>query len=156
VLPILDRTVLEVMSSLSPSSLVSRRAQDEILRRRFPDLARLPLDRNSVDTLPLQPSIGQRILHRVRRAVEPIRRHVPLTLERRYYHRMYDLNGPGWVAVRRLAEPHRERLSGLFDMDVLRKLVPPPDTPIVVQNTIGDTFGTKMLLGLMLWSADHI
>ncbi len=156
VLPILDRTVLEVMASLPPSSLASRRAQDEILRRRFPDLARLPLDRNSYDTLPLLPSVGQRILHRVRRAVEPIRRHAPQTLERRYYHRMYDLNGPGWDAVRRLAEPHRERLSDLFDMDVLRKLVPPPDTPIVVENTIGDTFGTKMLLGLMLWSSDHI
>jgi len=156
VLPILDRTVLEVMSSLPPSSLVGRRAQDEILRRRFPDLARLPLDRNSRDTLPLLPSIGQRIVHRVLRAVEPIRRHVPRTLERRYYHRMYDINGAGWGAVRRLAEPHRERLSQLFDMDVLRKLVPPPDTPIVVRNTIGDTFGTKMLLGLMLWSADHV
>lgn len=155
ILPILDRRVLEMISALPQSSLAYRRAQDEILRRHFPDLARLPLDRNSHDTRPLLPSVAQRILHRVRRVVGPIRRYVPMTVEPRYYHRMYDINGPGWRAVRRLAEPHRERLSPFFHMDVLAELVPPPDTRIVVRSTIADTFGTKMLLGLMLWSADH-
>jgi asparagine synthase (glutamine-hydrolysing) len=156
VLPILDRKVLEVISALPDSSLASRRAQDEILRRRFPDLARLPLDRNTDDTLPLVPSVAQRIRHRVKDAVEPIRRRMPRKLERRYYHRIYDINGPGWRAIRRLAEPHRERLADLFDMDVLRELLPPPDIRIAVEHTIRDTFGTKMLIGLMLWSADHL
>ena len=156
VLPILDRTVLEVMASLPQSSLGNRRAQDDILRRRFPDLARLPLDRNSHDTLPLLPSVSERIRHRVWRAAEPLRRRMPPPVERRYYHRMYDMNGPGWQAIRRLAEPHRERLAGLFDMDELAKLVPSPDVPIVVRNTIGDTYGRKLLVGLMMWSGDHI
>ena len=156
VLPILDRTVLEVTASLPPSSLGNRRAQDDILRRRFPDLARLPLDRNSHDTLPLLPSVSERIRHRVWRAAEPLRRRMPPSVERRYYHRMYDMNGPGWQAVRRLAEPHRERLADLFDMDELSKLVPPPGEPVVVRNTIGDTYGRKLLVGLMMWSGDHI
>jgi asparagine synthase (glutamine-hydrolysing) len=156
VLPILDRTVLAVMASLPPSSLGNRRAQDDILRRRFPDLARLPLDRNSHDTLPLLPSVSERIRHRVWRAAEPLRRRMPPPIERRYYHRMYDMNGPGWQAVRRLAEPHRERLADLFDMGELSKLVPPPGEPVVVRNTIGDTYGRKLLVGLMIWSGDHI
>lgn len=156
VLPILDRTVLEVMASLPASSIGNRRAQDDILRRRFPDLARLPLDRNSHDTLPLLPSVRERIRHRVWRAAEPLRRRMPLLVERRYYHRMYDMNGPGWQAIRRLAEPHRERLADLVDMDELAKLVPPPETPVIVRNTIGDTYGRKLLVGLMMWSGDHI
>jgi asparagine synthase (glutamine-hydrolysing) len=156
IVPILDRNVLEVMASLPQSSLGNRRAQDDILRRRFPDLARLPLDRNSHDTLPLLPSVGERIRHRVWRAAEPLRRRLPPPVERRYYHRMYDMNGAGWRAVRRLAEPHRERLADLFDMDELAKLVPPPDVPVVVRNTIGDTYGRKLLVGLMMWTADHL
>jgi asparagine synthase (glutamine-hydrolysing) len=156
VLPILDREVLEVISGLPDSSLANRRAQDEILRHRFPDLARLPLDRNTHNTLPLLPSVTQRIRHRVRHAIEPIRRRMPRKLERRYYHRVYDINGPGWRAVRRLAEPHRERLAQLVDMDVLAELVPSPDARVAVEHTIRDTFGTKMLIGLMLWSADHL
>ncbi|HUF28153.1 MAG TPA: asparagine synthase-related protein [Gemmatimonadaceae bacterium] len=156
VLPILDRAVLELLSALPDSSLADRRAQDEILRRRFPDLARLPLDRNSDDTLPLLPSVGQRILHRVRRGVEPIRRRIPRKVERRYYHRVYDVNGPGWRAVRQLAERHRERLASLFDMNVLSELVPGPDTRIDIEHPIQGSFGTKMLIGLMLWSGDHL
>jgi asparagine synthase (glutamine-hydrolysing) len=156
VVPILDRAVLEVMASLPQSSIANRRAQDDILRRRFPDLARLPLDRNSHDTLPLLPSVGQRVRHRVWRAAEPLRRRMRPSVERRYYHRMYDMNGPEWRAVRQLAEPHRGRLEKLFDMDELAKLVPAPNAPIVVRNTIGDTYGRKLLVGLMLWSADHL
>lgn len=156
VLPILDRSVLKAVASLPQSSLADRRAQDDILRRRFPDLARLPLDRNSHDTLPLLPSVRERIRHRVWRAAEPLRRRMPAPVERRYYHRMYDMNGPGWLAIRRLVEPHRERLADLVDMDELAKLVPPPDTPVVVRNPIGDTYGRKLLVGLMMWSGDHI
>jgi asparagine synthase (glutamine-hydrolysing) len=156
ILPILDRRVLEIISVLPQSSLADRRAQNDILRRRFSGLARVPLDRNSDDTLPLLPSVGQRILHSVRRAVEPIRRHMPRTIEPRYYHRMYDINSPGWRAIRGLAEPHREALSPFFHMDVLAALVPPPGARIEVRHTIADTFGTKLLLGLMLWSADHL
>lgn len=156
ILPILDREVIEVIATLPASTLANRRAQDEILRRRFPDLARLPLDRNSHDTLPLLPSAGRRIRHRIGRALEPIRWHIPRRRERRYYHRMYDINSVGWRAVRRLAEPHRERLADIVSMAALAELVPPPDTHIAVENKIRDSYGTKQLLGLMLWSASHL
>jgi asparagine synthase (glutamine-hydrolysing) len=156
ILPILDRRVLETISTLSQSSLADRRAQDDILRRRFPELARLPLDRKSDDTRPILPSVGQRILHRIWRAIEPVRRRVPRRIERRYYHRIYDINGPGWRAVRQLAEPHRERLSPFFHMDVLVELVPPPDVRIEVGGSMTHTFGTKLLIGLMIWSAHHL
>jgi asparagine synthase (glutamine-hydrolysing) len=156
VLPILDRAVLNAVFTLPDETLRDRRAHHEIIRRRFPDLACLPLDRNTHDTLPLLPSRGKRVRHRVGEVLEPIRRHIPRRIERRYYHRIYDINNPGWRAVRRMAEPHRERLEDLFEMDVLRELVPSPDTHIAVENKVRDSFGTKQLLGLMLWSADHL
>lgn len=156
VLPILDRQVLQVIAALPDSTLLHRRAQDAILCHHFPELARLPLDRNSHDTLPLLPSLGQRIRYQIGRMGDPIRPRIHRTIERRHYHRVYDINGPGWRAVRRLAEPHRERLADLVVMDVLAELVPPPDAHIAVEHRIRDSFGTKLLLGLMLWSADHL
>ena len=135
VLPMLDRGLLETIFTLPASSLVDRRAQDELLRRRFPDLARLPLDRNSEDPFPLLPSFTERVHHAVLRAAAPVRRRVPRRLERRYYHRIYDINGPGWRAVRRLADPHRERLAPLFNMDVLAELLPPANAHIHVRST---------------------
>ncbi|CAN5784625.1 hypothetical protein BH23GEM9_BH23GEM9_29180 [soil metagenome] len=159
VLPVLDRRVLEVIAALPDSSLANRRAQDEIFRTRFPSLARIPLDRNNHDTSPLLSS-------RTRRAAAPLLRRLHrlreqgLTVgrggERRYYHRMYDFNSPGWRAVRRLAEPHRERLADLFQMDALGLYVPPPEKTVALEHAVLDGFGRKLLIGLMLWSGEHL
>src|SRR5262249_51313507 len=54
VLPILDKELLEVGGGLPPASAADRRAQIELLRTRFPELAELPVDRNAPDTTPLQ------------------------------------------------------------------------------------------------------
>lgn len=153
IVPICDREVMNTIATLPGSTIADRAAHDEIMRTRFPDLARLPLDRNNHDTLPLSPSTADRIRQR---AMQSIRRRIPQTIERRYYHRVYDINGPGWRGVRRLAEPHRERLADMMSMDVLAELVPPPDTHIEVEHKVRDTFGTKLLIGLMLWSATHL
>ncbi|HJU67737.1 MAG TPA: asparagine synthase-related protein [Gemmatimonadaceae bacterium] len=155
ILPILDRGILDTIFTLPASALANRGAQDAILRRRFPHLARLPLDRNAHDTLPLLPSARQRIVHALGRFAAPLTRRFPRNLERRYYHRVYDINGPGWRAIRRLAEPHREQLSTLFNMDALAEVVPPPDARIAVRSTIADSFAPKLLIGLMIWSADY-
>ena len=156
VLPILDRAVLEAVFTLLHETLADRRAQHETIRRRAPDLARLPLDRNTHNTLPIDPSPWQWMRHGIRMALEPVRRRMPGRTERRYYHRIYDINNPGWLSVRRMAEPHRDRVAELFNMDVLRELVPSPDTNIAVEHKIRDSYGTKQLIGLMLWSADHL
>jgi asparagine synthase (glutamine-hydrolysing) len=150
IVPICDRGVMDVIASMPESEIADRASHDAIMRRRFPRLARLPLDRNNHDMLPLSPSSSDRMKEKV---MQPVRRVVSKGADRRYYHRVYDINGPGWRAVRKLAEPHRDRLSDLFDMDVVREIVPSPETVIKVENNVRDTFGTKLLLGLMLWSA---
>ncbi|HVF40398.1 MAG TPA: asparagine synthase-related protein [Gemmatimonadaceae bacterium] len=156
VLPVLDRALLETLFVLPQASIANRRAQDEILRRRFPDLARLPLDRNTYDTTPLLPSAADRLRQRLNNVLDHARYRMPPRLERRYYHRIYDINGPGWRAVRRRAEPFRELLADIVDMKVMRELLPAPEETVVVTNKIRESFGTKQLIGLMLWSGRNI
>ena len=154
VVPVLDQRLLATIGGMHPWALANRRAQDALLCRRFPDLARIILDRNAHNIDPLQPTLGYRARRRVRRWVTLTRllRERPQDgIEPRYYYRMYDLNGPGWRAIRRLAEPHRETLSDLFDVKALREYLPPPEDTIEMRDTIVDGSGRKLLLGLMLW-----
>jgi hypothetical protein len=76
--------------------------------------------------------------------------------ERRFNYRMYDFNSRGWRAIRRQAEPQRERLAGLFDMDELRAFLPAPDATLQVAHPIFDSVGRKLIVGLMLWAPEHL
>jgi asparagine synthase (glutamine-hydrolysing) len=141
--------LIEAVAALPVSTLAHRRAQDALLRRKFPELARLPLDRNSDDTTPLLPSV----LQRVRRRVLPPRRHG--AVERRRYYRLYDINAPHWRTVRRLAHEARSRCSDLVDPIELDALLPPADQTIALGDPIVASHGLKSLLGLMIWCQDN-
>jgi len=157
VVPILDRGLLEVMVTTPAATFGDRRSQDELIRRRFPALARLPLDRNNLDTEPLAPSAMRHLANpaivAVRRMAEGLSR--DRNRDRRYYHRVFDIDGRGWRDVRRRAEPQREMMTRLFEPTELSKLVPPPDTAMRLTHAVRDGFGRKLILGLMLWAADH-
>jgi len=158
--PAVDRRVLEVAGGLPLATLAERRAQDEVLRRYFPRLAELPLDRNSYDTEPLSPRVRylatRYIGERLAPLAGPFSRRQRGGRERRFYYRVFDFNGPGWQAIRRLAEPHREKLGALMDLDRLNEYLPPPGVELRVKNGIVDSSGRKMLVGLMLWARDHL
>jgi asparagine synthase (glutamine-hydrolysing) len=128
------------------STLAERRGQNAVLCRYFPQLAQLPLDRNSYDTTPLQP----RLRYLIRQYVwQRFGRRSPRKESRRYY-RIYDINGPGWLAVRREAEQSRSLAYEWFDKKVLDTILPPPDVPIPNKDAIIDTSGLKSILGFML------
>jgi len=160
VLPVLDRRVLETGGGMPAASIAERRAQKEVLCQRFPQLAALPLDHNSYDFEPLRPRIRRQVarhLHsqfrRLRFVNNPGK---DMKVERRYYFRIFDFNGPGWMAVRREAEPHRDRLTHLFRKDPFEKLLPPPDVRLQFANGIHEASGLKSLVGFLLWSKDHL
>lgn len=156
--PAVDSRVLAVAGGLPVGTLAERRAQDEILKRFLPALAELPLDRNSYNTEPLSPRfrylVGQQIGTRLAPLTTRLRRRNDRT-EHRFYYRVFDFNSQGWQAVRRLAEPQREKLRDIFDGDRLDQYLPPPGVELRVKNGIVDSSGRKMLVGLMLWSRDH-
>ena len=157
--PAIDSRVLEVTGGLPVGTLAERRAQDAIIIKRFPRMAELPLDRNNYDMMPLAPRARYAAAEYVRQRLARLgvrggagRRGV----ERRFYYRLYDVNGTGWRAARHLAEPHRDALRGIVDPTMLNAYLPPPDHDIAVRNGITDASGPKMLIGLMLWARDHL
>jgi asparagine synthase (glutamine-hydrolysing) len=156
----LDRRLLETAGGMPAATIAERRAETELVCKRFPALAALPLDRNSCDTRPLQPRLRYQVSRYVYNRLRSLYRFAHpgknVKCERRYYVRIYDFNNPGWLAIRRQAEPYREKLFHLFDKDVLDKLLPAPDVRISSADSIIDTSGLKTLLGLMLWSKDHL
>ena len=158
--PAVDRRVLGVAGGMPAAALAERRAQDEMLRRFFPRLAALPLDRNNFDTEPLSPRLRYRMTQFIRQHTAPLQSLVPGSrngrAERRFYHRLYDFNGRGWQAARRLAEPNREKVDSLFDRAALDAYLPPPDRALEVRDRVVDTSGRKMLVGLMLWARDNL
>lgn len=156
VLPVLDRRLLTLGMSLPRETTWQRHAQDSLLRSRYPELASVPLDTDRREAV--SPDRG--VLRKAGRALRRIVARSPLPgrerpsapeRERRFYHRIYDLDAPGWRAVRRRAEPNRARLSELFQPSALERYLPPPQEDVQPDRTIMDSFGCKTLLGLMLW-----
>jgi len=155
-----DKAVLEIGGALPPASAADRRAQFDLLRTRFPELAALPLDRNSPDTTPLQPGLrwllGRRLRRPFQRVQEKLIHRGRRGPERRRYYRIFDINSPSWMAVRREAERSRQLAYAFFEKNLLDELVPPPDVPIRASDGITDVAGIKNLIGFMLWSKDHL
>ena len=156
VLPVLDRELLRTAFALPRESIAKRRLQVELLRRRFPNLARLPVDRNSFSTHSLIPDRSMPVL-----AVDTISRYWRRFRslaghERRFYYRVFDPDNHGWRAVRRCAEPYRKNLSSLFVRSELDRVLPRPESRVRVPgDRIVDTSKLKLLLGLALWTRDN-
>jgi asparagine synthase (glutamine-hydrolysing) len=157
-IPAAAANVLEVAGGMPPSTLANRRAQVALLCGRFPELAALPLDRNSYDTTPLQPRLRWLLRDYLRGRLRPAAKLVPNALrrERRRFYRTFDINNAGWRAVRRAAEPYRSHVHHLFNADALNAFLPAPDDAIVLRDGIIDSAGLKQILGFLLWSRDHL
>jgi asparagine synthase (glutamine-hydrolysing) len=153
-IPYADRALLTACLGLPVTAFRARTLQKTLLRRRFPELARVPLDTASFFTRPLMPTIGDRGRH----LASLLYHGLVSRRERRYYHSVFDLNGPGWRAVRTEAEKSRAKAESLLDRDTLLRLLPPPDDAIRTGATEFFQEGSrkKSLLALMLWASDNL
>ena len=155
IFPGTDRAILEAMSGMPAAAHDNRRAQVHLVVTRFPELAVLPLDRNSYDTTPLVPRPRVLLRQALRARLAPSR-YVPwLRRERRHYYRAFDLNGPGWRAIRRAVEPCRDQVLDLFHPDVLAELIPPPEVLLHAEDPTTGLAGQRVLLGFLLWWKQH-
>jgi len=153
-LPYADRDLLNAALALPAAAFRDRTLQKALLCRRFPELARLPLDTATFFTRPLMPTFVDRVRH-----LSLLVYHGLISRdERRYYHSVFDLNGAGWRAVRAEAEKSRSKAESILDRNTLRRLLPPPDEEI--RTGVTDFFhaGSRMktLLAFLLWSSDHL
>lgn len=148
--PYYDKAMLDIAIGMPLDFIAERRMQIDTLKMDFPQLAQLPLDRNSYDCSPLLPTRLYRLKSRLAAASSPQHRHHD---ERRAYYRIFDINNAGWQAIRELAEPHRTNLGKLVDPQVLAHWLPAPGARIPARDGIIDTAKHKTLLGLMQLAA---
>ncbi len=149
VMPYLDRTMLETCLGMPLDYLGQRRIQVDTLKSDYRHLALLPLDCSSFDTRPLietRTSRAKRMLSRWRRKLLPDR------TERRTYHRVFDINNPGWRAIRQLASTRQASAYRLFNPEALRKYILSPEEKIICADAITNSARLKTLVGLMLLS----
>ncbi|MGQ4647679.1 asparagine synthase-related protein [Lyngbya aestuarii] len=158
IMPTLDQQLLEITAALPVKTIAKRKAQNQLLCTRFPQLAQLPLDRNAFNVEPLLSSKNRQRFARFWRWQRKFRQwQQKLGYERRYYYRIYDLNNIGWRAIRQQAEPYREQVQHLLHLEVLNTLLPTPDQPWQYSlDSITEASGVKALLGLLLWSRDNL
>jgi len=152
VVPGVDSEVFKVVARLPASSLGDRRLQDCMLIRRFPEMARLPVDRNSENVRPLAPSLAWRVRNRIGRELRrlPPFRSKANARDSLYYYRIFDFNHAGWRAIRAAADEVRGALTGLFDENVLAEVLPPASTEVHLASPIAGASSLKTLVGLAL------
>jgi Asparagine synthase (glutamine-hydrolyzing) len=157
VLPALDRRLIRLAARLPHEITRKRGLQTRMLVTRFPHLARLDLDRNYLDTIPL---IGTRrsLLFDLQRRARKLGRRALAWAGRdpRFYVRTMEFNSPGWRIVRALADEARGAATSLFRADRLAQVVPPSSVTVRrIQDPITESAPLKNTLGLMLWLRQH-
>jgi asparagine synthase (glutamine-hydrolysing) len=155
IIPCLDRKFFKTAAGLSVQTIAQRRAQKNLVSTRFEQLAKLPLEGQNFVTEPLQTNSALIPLFKLQQKWRKLQH--KLGYERRYYQRTFDINNPGWQAVRLQAEPFRKQMKDFFYEDVFNELLPNPDVPMQFKNDpIAASSSVKVLLGFLLWSKDHL
>jgi asparagine synthase (glutamine-hydrolysing) len=150
-LPYYAREMLDAVTSMPLSHLRNRRTQVDIIKREFPRLATLPLDRNVVGAEYIVTPLYRKFVPPISEVSWTLYRLLEHDRERRYYHRTYDFNAAGWRAVRREAEQYRARARDLLDAEAIDSFLPAADATPQFGNAVRDTSKTKTLLGLVMW-----
>ena len=152
-----DRVLLETAGGMPMVSLDERLLETQLIRRRFPDMARLPLDRNSMNYTPIIPNWKALLNQRVEWALRPyVERFWRRGQSRSQYHRAFDFNNAGWRQARRHTDRYRSAWDGIFNMEALNGYLPGPEVDLETVDVYGETSGRKTLLGLLLWGRDYL
>ena len=151
----IDTEMMDLMAAMPYEHVKHRRMQYDLLKRRFPALARLPLDRNGFNVKPVVPRYGRIINSALFKPRELYYRWTRRLVERRFYYRTMAFDSPGWNAVRAAAEAHRSKAHRILDAAALAEVLPRPGEPVSVADGIIDTSKMKLMTGFLLWSARY-
>lgn len=158
-MPATDRCLNEAVLGLPPPAFRGRGLERAILRRMRPDLCDVPLDTNSFrfDPLTGDPSwlgkLAASVRGRLRRLYwQRFRRRDP-----RRYERLFNVDHPRWMAVRRDVESLRPLLHRHLDPRIVAELLPPPDVRTNFANPVNTGGAIRLLLTLaiVLEGLDH-
>ena len=160
ILPVLDRELLSV-TALLPMREIDRLAQQQLVMTRFPELAKLPIDRNSYDLTPLL-SQGMGKKARLRKKWYQLQRYwynfqEKIGFDRRYYYKILDTNNAGWRSIRQAAESGREMTGEIFNLDILAEILPSANLPINHNyDSIIESSKVKLLATFLLWAKNNL
>ncbi|HNY32782.1 MAG TPA: asparagine synthase-related protein [Fibrobacteria bacterium] len=153
-IPVLDRQVIKVASTIPASSLAHRATQLGFVKNYLPQLGRTPLDRSDLLEHRAQfiaPTLRDLGEEHARQFLGRIKRRL-FKKETRYWYRVNDFNSEAWRTVRRNAEPHRDLVSQVFDRSSLDAILPGPEGG----HTSTPESARKLLVGFMTWSSKHL
>ena len=128
-----------------------------MVRRCFPDLARLPLDHNAFSIEPLSPSPWRQRLKPLIKAQQTWWKvQKRLGYDRRPYFRGYNSNRPELQALRQQANRHRDKLANIWDLSVLDELLPDQTVLPFEKDPIQETKRHLNLTGILLWAGENL
>jgi asparagine synthase (glutamine-hydrolysing) len=171
VLPFADHKILEAAGGFPIESLVNRRVERELLRTKFPKLAKLALAGPTINAVPAVQGSRHRAQQQIYGAtgiwrlgnLGQIRNQLIIRVrgERRYWPRQSHFDSPGWRIIRKTAEPYVELTTQLLCKEALNELMPSAGSGYLqvrrmMRNAgLTDTTSLKIILGLALWSRNH-
>jgi len=148
-LPYTNRRILSLAAGLPASVTYNRYLEEKLLISKFPELASLPLDRNSNNTRPLLPSLNYRLKEKtINRFIKNII--YGNKIERRFWYNASDINQSDWIDLRKLFEKYRNSVPLIFSQNQLDELIPSPAKKITSANSIRETAGLKTLMMLTI------
>ncbi len=149
VMPYADRPMLETCLAMPSAYLNNRQIQVDTLKHDHRRLAVLPLDRNSHDTSPLLETRLGRARRQLCRWAE---KNWSRQREKRTYYRLFDINNPGWRAIRQEAALRSDSARQLFNQTALDHYLQTPDQDIICADGIIHSARLKTLVGLSILS----
>jgi asparagine synthase (glutamine-hydrolysing) len=154
--PATDRRFFSAVFGLPVAVHARRRLEKAVFAARRPDLAAIPLDANSFRFEPIGGAratagpvgrLAAAVRKRLRQAYwRGVRGYDP-----RRYGRLFQVDHPRWVAVRRAADPLRPRLHGMLDAATLARVFPPPLVRVSHDDPVAGGSVIRLLAGLALW-----
>lgn len=172
VLPFVDRKILEVLGAMPIEAMIDRRLEKELFKRKFPNLASLPLSSNYFGTTYLVPTFLQRTTDQIYGnpgiwrygPLRDIRTALILALkgERRYWRRTATgFDSLGWKKVRKIVEPHFKVPLPLLDPKKIQNLMPSANSSFlrvrwkIKRGGIEQTSSLKLLMQFAMWSGKN-
>jgi asparagine synthase (glutamine-hydrolysing) len=153
-LPMLDRRVIKVASSIPAASLAHRVTQLEFVKTYLPRLGNVPLDRSDLlehQAQYITPRLRDLMEERLRKEIARVRRRIS-GRETRYWYRVNAFHSDAWRSVRRVVEPNRSKVEPYLDPSTLKDLLPSPDA----DHSLVSESGRKLLVGFIHWASNHL
>jgi asparagine synthetase B (glutamine-hydrolysing) len=164
ILPYTDHRILEVVGGFPLKSLANRQVERELLRTKFPKLAKLSLAGYTMNTVPIERGLSHKVQQLIYGSgARSLRNRLAIRLrgEKRYWPRRFHFDSPEYRIIRTEAEPYIHLTEEFFRKEALHKLMPRADASYstvrqkMKSHGLTETLSYGIIIGLALWLKNH-